>query len=122
MNQLIGAKIKSLREQENYSQEYVAVHLNISQPTLARIEAGKTSSWVNHINKIIELFNIEAVELLIPDYINILNKNKDSDKKDALLTDDVMNKLINQYEDNIKLKDDKISGLEFKLQECKKNK
>lgn len=122
MNQLIGAKIKSLREQENYSQEYVAVHLNISQPTLARIEAGKTSSWVNHINKIIELFNIEAVELLIPDYINILNKNNDSDKKDALLTDDVMNKLINQYEDNIKLKDEKISDLEFKLQECKKNK
>jgi len=121
MNALIGTKIKILRENKNYSQEYVAHSINISQPTLARIEAGKSNTWVNYIESICRLFEIEVVDLLIPDHIRVINNNEDTDEKEAILTNDIFTKLINQYEENIELKDNIIKDLRERLLKCKQN-
>lgn len=118
MNALIGTKIKNLRENKNYSQEYVAQFINISQPTLARIEAGKSNTWVNYIESICKIFEIEVVDLLMPDHINVINKNVDTDKKEAVLTNDIFNKLINQYEENIEVKNNIIKDLRERLFKC----
>jgi len=122
MNSLMGMKIKNLREAKNYSQEYVSDYISISQPTLARIEAGKTSTWVNYIDKICSLFEIEVVDLLIPDHIQILNTNSNDQKKEALLVDDIMRKLIKQYEENISMKEQIIQELRQQLQKCQNKK
>ena len=39
---MIGQKVKILRSQRGFSQEYLAEELGISQSTMARIEAGKS--------------------------------------------------------------------------------
>lgn len=101
MNRLIGAKIRALREKKNYTQFYVADSIGVSQPTLARIENGVTNTWVNYIDKICGLFNIEVNELLIPDDIKILKEFSDGEVKKAIMSDIMVQKLINQL--NVRL-------------------
>jgi transcriptional regulator with XRE-family HTH domain len=121
MNLLIGKKIKQLRHKKGYSQEYLADSLCISQPTLARIEAGKSNSWVSYINKISEIFELKPEDFLKPDKIDI--KNKNSIEAKAYINDTVLDKLISQYEKNAKLKEEIIADLRSRLTDCEnKNK
>ncbi|MFB9076136.1 helix-turn-helix domain-containing protein [Flavobacterium procerum] len=39
---LIGDKVKSIRELKNYTQQYIACELGITQPAYSKIEKGKT--------------------------------------------------------------------------------
>jgi transcriptional regulator with XRE-family HTH domain len=53
---MIGTKIKKLRELRNYSQEYMAIELGMSQSNFARIESnevGVTDERLNHIAEVL---------------------------------------------------------------------
>jgi transcriptional regulator with XRE-family HTH domain len=71
MNNTISSKIKTIaisirkkREYKNYTQEYLAYKLNISQNAYSKIELGYTKITVERLFQIAEVLEVSAVELL----------------------------------------------------------
>lgn len=55
--------IKELRIEHNYSQEYLANELDISQKTYSNIENGKTKLNLDHLIKLSKVFNMDMMGL-----------------------------------------------------------
>ena len=60
----VTEKLRLLRRQMEYSQEYMAFMLNISQNAYSRMENGKTPLTVNRLFEICTLLKISPGELL----------------------------------------------------------
>jgi transcriptional regulator with XRE-family HTH domain len=63
----IAAAIRKKREQKNYTQEYLAYKLNISQNAYSKIELGYTKITVERLFQIAEVLEISVGELLDAD-------------------------------------------------------
>jgi transcriptional regulator with XRE-family HTH domain len=63
----IAAAIRKKREQKNYTQEYLAYKLNISQNGYSKIELGYTKITVERLFQIAEVLEISVGELLDAD-------------------------------------------------------
>lgn len=60
----IAANIRNKREYRNYTQEYLAIKLGISQNAYSKIELGYTKITVERLFQIAEILNFEVVELI----------------------------------------------------------
>jgi len=60
----IGDKLRKIREAKDYSQEYLATKLKITQPSYARIENGCTRLSTDRLEKIAEVLGISP-ELIL---------------------------------------------------------
>jgi transcriptional regulator with XRE-family HTH domain len=60
----IAAVIRKRREERNYTQEYLAYKLNISQNAYSKIELGYTKITVERLFQIAEVLETSAVGLL----------------------------------------------------------
>ncbi|MFD0794596.1 helix-turn-helix domain-containing protein [Mucilaginibacter litoreus] len=63
----IAANIRSRREEMNYTQEYLAAKLNISQNAYSKIELGYTKITVERLFQIAEILGAELTELIMAD-------------------------------------------------------
>jgi transcriptional regulator with XRE-family HTH domain len=63
----IAAAIRKKRESKNYTQEYLAYKLNISQNAYSKIELGYTKITVERLFQIADVLEITASELLDAD-------------------------------------------------------
>ena len=64
-------RIRDLREDHDYSQEYVAQYLGTSQTMYARYERAANELPIRHLIKLCELYNVSA------DYILGLKRKQD---------------------------------------------
>jgi len=62
----IAANIRNKREYRNYTQEYLAFKLNISQNAYSKIELGYTKITVERLFQIAEVLEFDVVELMHP--------------------------------------------------------
>ncbi|MCQ6960542.1 helix-turn-helix domain-containing protein [Mucilaginibacter aquariorum] len=60
----VAANIRSKRIELNYTQEYLAAKLNISQNAYSKIELGYTKITVERLFQIADILETEIVELL----------------------------------------------------------
>jgi transcriptional regulator with XRE-family HTH domain len=60
----IAASIRNKREQRNYTQEYLAYKLSISQNAYSKIELGYTKITVERLLQIAEVLEFKASELI----------------------------------------------------------
>ena len=60
----IGHKIKKVRELRNFTQEYMATQLSLSQEGYSKIEADKTKVSLERIEQIAKVLNIDLLDLL----------------------------------------------------------
>lgn len=60
----IGDKLKQLRLKKNYTQNYVAFCLDITQPAYHKIENGKTIVNLKRLEELAALYNVSVVDLL----------------------------------------------------------
>lgn len=67
----IGSKIKMQRELSNYTQEYVADYLGISQASYSRIERNQNKISVEKLELVATLFGVSIVDFFI-DYPVVL--------------------------------------------------
>lgn len=118
MNTLVSTKLKTLRQNKGYSQEFVADSLHMSQSAYARMENGKSNSWATYINQICELYEIQPEELLKQETI-IVNQNQHGGNG-AFIINQISEKLIEQYELRIKEKNQQILELKNKLKKFEK--
>lgn len=109
MTDSVAEKIRKLRKSKGFSQEELAEKLSISQSAYARMEKGESNSWVNHIQKLSEIFEIKPEELFSNDVNNLDQEN--TEQKGGMVfqfvgTINTINshseKLIDQYEIRIK--------------------
>jgi transcriptional regulator with XRE-family HTH domain len=61
---MTGQKLRLLREYRNYSQEYIAEKLGITQNAYSRIENNQTRLTAERLEKLAMILNISLMELL----------------------------------------------------------
>ena len=64
MNYFISHQLRRIRTDLGYSQEYLALKLNISQSTYSEIENDHVAVSLNKLNKIAEILNKSPLELI----------------------------------------------------------
>ena len=71
----IAANIRHKREYRNYTQEYLALKLNISQNAYSKIELGYTKITLERLFQIADILEFDAAELINQekDIKNLLN-------------------------------------------------
>lgn len=121
MNVSIGNNLKNLRKNKGWSQEQVADYLNLSQSAYARIENGESHSWSSHIDKICEIFEITPEELVKSDSIVVNKDQKGGTSNNAVVINQLSEKLIEQYEKRIIEKDQTIKELKEIINSLKNN-
>jgi len=60
----VGERIKRYREGKNFTQEYIAGKLNISQNTYSKIESGGIKLTTDRLKNIAEILQVPVEELL----------------------------------------------------------
>jgi transcriptional regulator with XRE-family HTH domain len=63
-----GTIIRQYRELRNYSQDYVARQMGISQNAYSKIENGITQLTVNHIKQLAKILEVSLTDLLKDDF------------------------------------------------------
>jgi transcriptional regulator with XRE-family HTH domain len=75
MDKTINEKIRLLRLEKNYSQDYVANQLELSQSYYGRIENGKRTISVACLMKILSVFDVDYNT-----FFNDMNNSQSSQK------------------------------------------
>jgi len=106
---MVGNKIKIVREIRNYSQEYMASQLGISQNAYSRIELNKTKLTTEVAEKIASILEISLMDLLSKDNPIVSFSNNTIDK----------GYIHNHYETQIEIYEKTIEFLKEELKEAK---
>lgn len=61
---ILGSKIKTIREMKNFTQEYVAEKLEMSQSNYSRIERNEINLPIKTLQTIADIFDITLTELI----------------------------------------------------------
>ena len=59
LNEELLSELRSIRRSKDYSQEYMAAAMNISQNSYSRLESGQTEMTISRLLKISEILDIE---------------------------------------------------------------
>jgi transcriptional regulator with XRE-family HTH domain len=60
----VAVNIRKIREFRNYTQEYLALKLNISQNAYSKIELGYTKITLERLFQIAQILDIDLLELI----------------------------------------------------------
>jgi len=75
----IAIKIKKRRNELQYSQEYMASQLGISQPAYANLENGETKMSTKRLERIAKILEVDVVDLLDNNTtVNNINNNAEN--------------------------------------------
>jgi len=75
----LSSKLRILREVHDYTQEYVAGVLDVSQNTYSLIEKGDTKITIDRLAKLAALYNMELADLITLNeqtYINTITNSQ----------------------------------------------
>lgn len=64
----LGYKLKTLRTNNNYTQEELAKQLFVTRQTISKWENGKTTPDIQTLNRICDFYNIQLSLLLSEDH------------------------------------------------------
>lgn len=113
LSKTIGLKLFELRKQKSWSQEQTADYLYISRSAYQRIETGEGFSWAKNLEKICEVFEIQPEEFLKQDTL-VINHNQKGGVGYVQIVNQLSDKLIEQFEQRLKEKDELIALLKQK--------
>lgn len=109
-------KIRIFREANQWSQEDMAQHLNMSSGGYAKIERGETKLYIDKLQKIAQIFNINIQDLLDDEKdIYICIGNNSSNNSNNKYHETSLNHEIDKLNLIIQHKDDIINRLESEL-------
>src|SRR5690554_2263619 len=117
----IEEKIKNFKELKNFTQEYMAEKLGVSQAAYSKIESGATKLSYSKIIDIAKIFEVPVEEILAFDsqkYFNSFNNVKGSNNGSVTINIEE-NDIKNLYEDKIKLLEKLLSLTELELNKYK---
>lgn len=98
----LGEKLKKIRIDKNFTQEYLAHELNISQKTYSNFENNKTSPAFFQIEKIAQLLDANLLDFLTDDKIIFHQNTENGYNNGIVFHQETSQKLFEQYELRIK--------------------
>lgn len=123
----IEEKIRTIRELKNFTQEYMAEKLGITQAGYSKIESGATKISYTKLSEISKILDIEVEELLAFDsqkYFNSFNNVKGSNNGSVTIKAEdgdikklyedkiaLLEKLLNKTEEELKIYKDRFGDL-----------
>lgn len=106
-----GNRLKTLRTQKRLKTLELAEKINISESTYRRYERNEIAPDLNIITKIAEIAEIAVSDLLSDDKIIFNNQQSGGTSNNALIMNQLSEKVIEQFEIRIKEKDELIERL-----------
>lgn len=113
----IGQKIKKIRELRNYTQEYVAEKLQISQPGYAKIERDESEVNFSRLEKIAGVLGVRVEDIIGFDEKAMLNfmYNKHGHNNGLVVNQHVSELEKKLYEEKAKSQDEYIHQLKEEI-------
>jgi transcriptional regulator with XRE-family HTH domain len=112
----IGEKIKKVRELKNYTQEYMAKRLNITQAGYSKMECGETDITYSKIEEICLVLQISAEDLISFDHQKMFNSvNNVKGDNNGITIMELPKEIKKLYEDKIFLLEKLLKSTEHKL-------
>lgn len=68
----VAANIRKIREYRNYTQEYLAAKLRISQNAYSKIELGYTRITVDRLFQVADILGVDVVEIIGSEQVPVL--------------------------------------------------
>lgn len=103
---MIGNKIKNIRELKNFTQEYMAERLDISQAAYSKLEKGDikvSAEKLSQIAKVLEVNPEEIVSFDSQKYFNSFNNVKGNNNGSIIIGTDETQLIRQLYDDKIAL-------------------
>lgn len=123
---MTGQKLRLLREFRNYSQEYIAEKLGITQHAYSRIENNQTKLSTERLEKLAAILNIPPLEILSDKEPVISFLDATASPAVAVKDDHVWKEMMENtrqlYSQLICSKDEKIAHLENEIHTLRKEK
>lgn len=120
----IKNKIKSIRELKNYTQEYMADRLGVSQAGYSKIEKGKTILSYAKLVEIARILEVSVEDVISFDsqkyFNNSFNKVEGNNNGSIQINSENCNALRGLYEDKIMLLEKLLKKTEDELRHYKK--
>lgn len=104
IKQILIKQLKFYREKRNFSQDFVAEHIGITQPLYNKIENGSREMTINTLVKITDILDISMDSLFAEEdsadtiMKNILALLKGKSRSDLEIVEDVMKTLLESLE------------------------
>jgi transcriptional regulator with XRE-family HTH domain len=99
----VGNKIKKIRELRNFSQEYMADKLGISQSQFSKIEKDESEVSISRLQEISDVFNMKIEDILSFDERFIFNSFNNEQSAVNIYNQQITEQMQKLYEDKIKL-------------------
>jgi len=107
----LGEKLKKARINKNFTQEYLAEVLNISQKTYSNFENDKSKPDLHQVENIAKTLDVSVLDFLSGDNITVNQTNNEIAVAQNYAPITASEKLIEQYEQRLKDKDAEIAFL-----------
>lgn len=104
IKQILIKQLKFYREKRNFSQDFVAEHIGITQPLYNKIENGSREMTINTLVKVTDILDISMDSLFAEEdsadtiMKNILALLKGKSQSDLEIVEDVMKTLLESLE------------------------
>jgi transcriptional regulator with XRE-family HTH domain len=123
---MTGNKLRLLREFRNYSQDYVAKKLGITQNTYSRVENNQTRITTERLHQIAQILNVPVGELVSNEELVIQCRNSLPNNQPVALNQEHWKELLENtrqlYKEIISGTNEKIALLESEIQELRQEK
>lgn len=116
----IGSQLKRAREDKRFSQQEIATLLEISQKTLSNIESDKSNPTIEQLSKLSEVYDLNMLELLSNQGIVFKQSSQNEEKSLKNPIHSYSEKLIQQFEERLKEKNEIISLLKKEIKVLKR--
>ena len=74
--EIVAANIRKVREFRNYTQDYLAAKLSISQNAYSKIELGYSKLTVERLFQIAAVLDVKIMQLIVVDHSHGVNLNQ----------------------------------------------
>ena len=111
-------KIKNIRELKNYTQEYMAEKLGLTQAGYSKIEKGNTSLSYEKLVEIGKILDVTVEDIISFDYdkyFNNFNRITGNNNGSILINTENTSTLKELYEDKIRLLEKLLNKTEIEL-------
>ncbi|KMQ67214.1 DNA-binding protein [Chryseobacterium sp. FH2] len=112
----LGEKLEKARINKNFTQEYLAEVLNVSQKTYSNFENDKSKPGFSQVKDIAEVLDVSALDFLSGDGITVNQNHNEVAIAQNYAAINASEKLIEQYEQRLKDKDTEIAYLKQLLE------
>lgn len=82
----VARNIRKIREYRDYTQDYLAAKLKISQNAYSKIELGYSKLTIERLFQVAEILDVEATQLLTLDHVELIKSISSEEKKTSAVS------------------------------------